>query len=199
MKAVVFSASRSFTRFVEAGLDAPLEIYPTLRAPEPNDDVLYLLHLAGLRNDCFDWLSRYVFDKPLKAGVCSDQPQVEEMLECVRLGATAYCNSYMAAEHYRQLRRLVAAGDSWFPPPLLKQTFALAQQAIKPSLRSDLLTALTARESEIALAVCDGNSNRRIAEMLGISEATVKTHLTNIFRKLEVEDRMGLVLTLKDG
>ena len=199
MKAVVFSASRSFGQFLESRLPQPFEYCPSLRPPKAEGGEFYLLHLTGMRDRGLDWLSQYVFDKPVPVGVCSDVPQVEEMLECVRLGARAYCNSYMAAEHYQQLVRLVSAGDSWFPPQLLQQTFRLAQQAIKPAVRTDLLQALTPRETEIAMAVCEGNSNRRIAEILSISEATVKTHLTNIFRKLEVEDRMALVLALKNS
>ena len=199
MKAVVFSASRSFGQFLQTRLDCHFEFCPSLRPPSTEGDELYLLHLSGMRAQGFEWLSQHVFDKPVPVGVCADVPQVEEMLECVRLGASAYCNSYMAAEHYRQLLRLVSAGESWFPPALLKQTFQLAQQAIKPAVDVALLQTLTPREREIAMSVCEGNSNRRIAEILSISEATVKTHLTNIFKKLDVDDRMALVLALKNS
>jgi DNA-binding NarL/FixJ family response regulator len=90
-------------------------------------------------------------------------------------------------------------GQSWFPPHMLEETFKLAQQAIRSRPGENLLQGLTTREREIALAVSDGKSNRQVAEMYAISEATVKTHLTNIFRKLDVSDRVGLVLLLKRG
>ena len=122
--------------------------------------------------------------KPVTVAVCSDLPGVGEMLECVRLGARAYCNSHMAAVHYQQMLRLLAQGQSWFPPHMLDETFRLAQQAIRPEPSSDLLQRLTDREREIALAV---------------SEGTVKSHLTSVFKKLEVKDRVALVLLLKQA
>ncbi len=124
-------------------------------------------------------------------------PNIREMLECVRLGAKAYCNSHMAAVHYQQMFGLLENGQSWFPPRMLEETFKLAQQAVKPEPDSSSLNMLTNREKEIALAVADGKSNRQIADFLEISEPTVKTHLSSIFKKLDLKDRVGLVLYLK--
>jgi DNA-binding NarL/FixJ family response regulator len=54
--------------------------------------------------------------------------------------------------------------------------------------------ALTAREREIARLVAQGFHNAEIARRLSISDVTVKTHINNIFRKLDVRDRVGLTL-----
>lgn len=48
---------------------------------------------------------------------------------------------------------------------------------------------LSKRENEVLEAVCEGMTNRQIAHHLGVSEGTVKNHLTRVFEKLEVEDR----------
>ena len=58
---------------------------------------------------------------------------------------------------------------------------------------------LTAREKDIAHAVGEGKSNWQIADLYEISETTVKTHLSNIFKKLELKDRVGLVLYIKQA
>ncbi|PYM37078.1 MAG: hypothetical protein DME17_08455, partial [Candidatus Rokuibacteriota bacterium] len=58
--------------------------------------------------------------------------------------------------------------------------------------RSD--EGLTARENEILRVLTSGGTNRHIAEALFISERTVKTHLSNIFRKLNVNRRLQAVL-----
>lgn len=53
---------------------------------------------------------------------------------------------------------------------------------------------LSRRESEIALLICDGKTNKEIAQKLFISEKTVKTHVSNILNKLEMKDRMQIAI-----
>ena len=199
MKLIVYSASRSFEQFLNEHLDTGFEFYPQLRAPSDDPEQLYLLHISSMELDCYEWLLKHVSGKPTRVGVCSDVPGIREMLECVRLGAKAYCNSHMATLHYHQMLQLLSNGQSWFPPQMLDETFKLAQQAANPSSNQEQLEILTSREKEIALAVGEGKSNRQIADLLDISEPTVKTHLTNIFKKLELKDRVGLVLYLKQA
>lgn len=59
---------------------------------------------------------------------------------------------------------------------------------------SNLLINLTQREHEIATLVGNGESNKQIAQRLSITERTVKAHLTEIFRKLDIADRLKLAL-----
>ena len=56
------------------------------------------------------------------------------------------------------------------------------------------LAELTLREREIAALIGNGDSNKQIARQLAITERTVKAHLTGIFRKLGIADRLGLAL-----
>ena len=62
--------------------------------------------------------------------------------------------------------------------------------------RTDRLSALTTRESPIARAVAEGRGNREIAVQLGITEQTVKNHLTSIFEKVGVASRLQLALAI---
>ncbi len=199
MKLLVYSASRSFERFLNHHLETSFDCYSQLRTPSEDPEQLYLLHITGMELACYEWLLKHVSGKPIRVGVCSDLPNIREMLECVRLGAKAYCNSHMATLHYHQMLQLLANGQSWFPPQMLDETFRLAHQATSPAPGSGQLEALTTREKDIALAVAEGRSNRQIANLYDISEPTVKTHLTHIFKKLELKDRVGLVLFLKQA
>ena len=199
MNLIVYSASSSFEQFLRSHLEFAFEFCPQLPAPSADPEQLYLLHMSGMELDCYEWLLKHVSGKPLRVGVCSDIPDIREMLECVRLGAKTYCNSHMATLHYHQMLELLSHGQSWFPPQMLDETFRLAQQAVKPAREQAQLDILTTREKDIAHAVGEGKSNRQIADLYDISEPTVKTHLTNIFRKLELRDRVGLVLYLKQA
>jgi DNA-binding NarL/FixJ family response regulator len=69
---------------------------------------------------------------------------------------------------------------------------ATLQAEIASQLRSAPAVKLTARESEIVRCVALGMRNAEIAERCQISEATVKTHINNIFQKLDFRDRVEL-------
>lgn len=62
---------------------------------------------------------------------------------------------------------------------------------------SDLLANLTRRECEIATFVGNGESNKQIALRLDIPERTVKAYLPEVFRKLEIADRLKLALMVR--
>lgn len=53
---------------------------------------------------------------------------------------------------------------------------------------------LTPRECEVSFLVSQGNSNKEIAEELGVTEVTVKFHLQNIFKKMELKSRAQLIV-----
>ena len=103
---------------------------------------------------------------------------------------------------HKQLKNVIAAirqGELWMRRTLtcrlLDELGIIAQEKnqIKQAA-SDLLANLTKREHEIATLVGNGESNKQIAQRLAITERTVKAHLTEIFRKLDVADRLRLAL-----
>ncbi|MFT5664334.1 MAG: two-component system nitrate/nitrite response regulator NarL [Gammaproteobacteria bacterium] len=197
MALVVYSTSSAFRSHLDQVLTESATFNTALGKPALEDRQICLLHISSFHQQCFEWLRQYSRDSRLAVGICSDSPDIAEMLECVELGAKAYCNSFMQEALYQQLVRLLGSGQSWFPPRMLEQTFSLARTAMKGKDNELLLQELTPREKEIALLVVEGLSNRHIADRAYISEHTVKTHLTNIFVKLQIKDRVALVLYLK--
>lgn len=197
MKLIVYSASQSFKQFLNSHTELAFEHCAELHAPSVDQNCIHLLHISTLGQPGYAWLKQFTLGRPIKVGICSDLPNISEMLECVQLGAKAYCNSYMTPILFNQMIQLLNNNQSWFPPHMLEQTFKLAHQAANPAQTSNSLEPLTAREKQIALAVAEGKSNKQIASQFGISDRTVKTHLTNIFRKLDLKDRVALVLYLK--
>jgi len=123
--------------------------------------------------------------------VLTASESVENGMNALRLGARGIVQKRFAIETLMTAIRTVAQGMAWMPPNL--QT-AFAQQQSTP------VRKLTARESEIVRCVAIGLRNAAIAERLAVSESTVKTHLTNIFQKLAIRDRMELIhYALKTG
>lgn len=193
----VYSTSRSLQSHLNRVIENPFDFQSHFGGSELELAKISLVHISSIDLPTLDWLHRVINNTDRIVGICSDNPDVLEMLECVELGARAYCNSYMQAANYQQMLRLLSNGQSWFPPSILSQAFSLAHQKLKGKDTSVLLQVLTAREKEVAIAVSQGLSNRHIAERFEISETTVKTHLTNIFFKLELKDRVALVLYLR--
>lgn len=92
--------------------------------------------------------------------------------------------------------RKVTSGGLWFERTLtehmLDRFVNKRSETQNPEDRK--IAAVTAREREVIELICKGLKNREISDQLHISEATVSHHLTSIFRKLEVEDRISLIL-----
>lgn len=197
MDLLVYTKSESFKSFMKGVVKDKIEFHNRLSSPSANSLQIHLLHVSSLDLACYSWLEQNASRESVIASVCSDKPDIMEMLKTVHSGAKAYCNSYMQPIHYQQMIRLISNGQSWFPPALLEQTFSLAHQAMAGNDHEALLKILTSREKEVAVAVSEGASNRQIAGQFDITERTVKAHLTNIFKKLEIKDRVALVLYLK--
>lgn len=91
--------------------------------------------------------------------------------------------------------RTVAAGGVWIDPGLPRKVFALFQDQTAASAGQDPgISRLTRREREVLACIAQGINNREIARKLCVSEPTVKTHITRIFVKLQVDNRVAAAL-----
>ncbi|HEY2485553.1 MAG TPA: response regulator transcription factor [Candidatus Binataceae bacterium] len=121
-----------------------------------------------------------------KVVVLTASESVENAIAAMRLGARAVVQKRFAVQTLLEAIRAVASGLVWMPPDL--------QAEIASQWGASGTKQLTGRELEIVHCVAVGLRNVEIASRLSISETTVKTHLNNIFKKLELRDRLGLAL-----
>ena len=89
--------------------------------------------------------------------------------------------------------QVVLDGDVWWPA----QTAATAAVTAEEKAASAGLASLTPQQFRVLTMVCDGLLNKQIAYDLNVSEATVKAHVTAIFRKLNVRTRTQAALLLQ--
>jgi len=195
MTLIVYSKSRSFERHIDSVIDGDVTFRSKLAPPGAVAGNVYLLHAQSFTKELPDWLAS-ACAKGAVIGIAVESPQIEDLLAYTQIGVLGYFNAYMSAPNYEQVMRLLNNGQSWYPAPLITQVFDLARTAMPQASGLDPLEMLTKREREIALAVAEGKSNKLIASDCDISERTVKTHLTNLFKKLEVKDRVALVIYL---
>jgi DNA-binding NarL/FixJ family response regulator len=91
--------------------------------------------------------------------------------------------------------RTVGSGGIWIDPALPRKEFDIfPRESTSDGGQREGMAALTRREREVLGCVAQGISNRDIATKLCVSEQTVKTHLTRIFAKLSVDNRVAAAL-----
>ncbi len=150
-----------------------------------------------------------VGDGPIVRGLAQDAKVVlfssaPNDLEGVRLlkaGARGYCNKNIEPQLLRKIVDRVHEGEVWAErkliPRLMEEYASQWDERLEQRRKSDSrLSLLTPREREIAFLIAAGGSNKEIAKRLHVSEGTVKAHLTAIFRKLGISDRLQLGLFL---
>lgn len=112
----------------------------------------------------------------------------DDLTECMRLGARGYLLKNIHADFLIDAVKKAYHGDNIFSPEM---TARLVQSLIRPHQpESTPLDELTARELEILGHLSAGHSNKIIARHLDLAESTVKVHVQNILRKLELDSRV---------
>jgi DNA-binding NarL/FixJ family response regulator len=111
-------------------------------------------------------------------------------MDALGAGATGYLLKHASAEELHSAIRAAAAGDAPLDPK--------AARVLLDSQRAAAgAPALTAREREVLGLVAAGDANKQIARKLGITERTVKSHLTSIFATIGVTSRTQAALWAK--
>ncbi|MGE6917647.1 LuxR C-terminal-related transcriptional regulator [Achromobacter kerstersii] len=125
--------------------------------------------------------------------VASPSPNDEQGTQALGAGAHGYCHSYAPAAALSQALEVVASGGIWMGRSLVTRLLKLMTERAQDSHSWDN-GLLTEREVTVARYAASGQSNAQIAEALGITERTVKAHLSAVFDKLNVADRLQLAL-----
>ncbi len=113
----------------------------------------------------------------------------------IRAGASGFLLKDVTPAQLLEAIRIVAAGDALLAPSVtrrLLERFATTLPLGDGS--SEAMAELTGRETEVLVLVASGRSNAEIAADLVLSEATVKTHISSVLRKLGLRDRVQAVI-----
>ena len=112
----------------------------------------------------------------------------EYVYDALRAGASGFLLKDVGPDELADAIRVVAAGNSLFGPAATRRLVEQFTRRPEPGERPEL-GDLTEREREILGLVASGYSNAEIAQRLVVSETTVKTHVSAVLRKLDVEER----------
>lgn len=122
----------------------------------------------------------------------------DDVFGALHEGADGYLLKDTPPEHLLDAIRVVAAGGSLLSPAVLERL--VDETRSSRSNPAQTLPDLTDREADVLALVCEGLTNRQIADRLIIGSATVKSYVSRLLMKFEVESRVALVIAARgDG
>ena len=187
----LLAAEQDFDVIAEAGQGS--EVLGLLEVYKPNILLLDLILPGGSGLDVLRQLQSVV-SSSTRILVLTASENEQELAQAMKLGASGVVLKTSSTELLMQAIRKVAGGEIWLDGRVTARVIKNLADPRTTGGRSHDDSGLTPREREIAALVGQGYKYREIAEMLSISEQTVKNHLRNMFHKLGVSDRLQLAL-----
>ena len=133
----------------------------------------------------------------VKVLVLTVHNEVEYLIKAVDIGVDGYILKDSESAELKKAIFAITKGENYIQPDLIP---ALNSKIIEKNSDKDKIDSLTKREFEVLKLLAVGMYNKEIAEKLNISERTVKNHVSNIFKKLEVTDRtQAAVFTIRNN
>jgi DNA-binding NarL/FixJ family response regulator len=125
----------------------------------------------------------------------ASSPQDDGAIAALDAGCSGYCHAFADAATLKQVVQVVQAGQVWIGKSLMHRLLHGTRTLARPAMASsEWDQGLTQREKEVAILAANGASNLQIATDCSISERTVKAHLSAVFTKLNITDRLQLAL-----
>lgn len=135
-------------------------------------------------------------NEQIRVVAASSNPHDDEAMLALDAGCAGYCHAFSDAATLKQVREVVDTGHVWIGKSLMQRLLHGVNRMVSPPAAQDgsWREALTQREIEVATLAANGASNNAIALQCQISERTVKAHLSAVFTKLNITDRLQLAL-----
>ncbi len=112
--------------------------------------------------------------------------EIEYLIKAIDIGVDGYILKDSESAELKKAIDTVFNGENYIQASLIPM---LNNRLLKKDIDKDKIESLTSRELEVLIQVTNGMANKEIATNLNISERTVKNHISNIFKKIEVSDR----------
>jgi len=113
-------------------------------------------------------------------------------------GASGFVLKDATAEDILRATQVIAAGGAWLDSAVTNKVIEQYRRQRPAANHNTELDCLTAREHEVLVLIAEGLLNSEIAEKLFVSDATIKSHISHIFRKLDLRDRAAAIVLAYD-
>ena len=179
-EAAALQVRRLYTDSVVEEVASLDELRDALARSPDCDLVLADYYMPGMSSTA---LAKLVSDYPdVPLAVISGSARNDEVLAAVKAGVKGYIPKTAPSEHFAHALQMLLAGGSSIPTDIL-----LAQPT--EAAGASWLNQMSDREQDVLRGVAQGQSNKEIGRTLGLAEVTIKLHLRNVFRKMDVKSR----------
>lgn len=138
-----------------------------------------------------------VDDSKVRVLILTVHNEMDYLMKAVDIGVDGYILKDSESAKLKKAIKAVRDGENYIQPSLIP---ALNSQLLNRDTDKDKISLLTNRELEVLVQVANGMFNKEIATNLNISERTVKNHISNIFKKIDVSDRtQAAVFAIKNN
>ena len=145
-------------------------------------------------NDVIDYFDN--IPKSLKVIALTNQPKLSQGAFFIKKGFKSYLGKNTSKIIIDQSIETVLNGNIWIYPQLMNFIIKNINVSTQDEKRSKSLDKLSAKEQNVANLVAQGFSNKEISQDLGIQLVTVKKHISSIFIKLNIKDRVALAILI---
>lgn len=133
----------------------------------------------------------------IKVLILTVHNELEYLLKAIDIGVDGYILKDSESAELKKAIQAVRSGENYIQASLIP---ALNNRLANRDIDKDKIDSLTTRELEVLIKVANGMLNKEIATSLNISERTVKNHISNIFKKIDVSDRtQAAVFAIKNN
>lgn len=134
---------------------------------------------------------------PIKVLLLTVHSEVEYLAKANEIGVEGYILKDAGFDELRSAIFTIYEGNNYIQAKLIP---SLNNYLIRKDNDDEIISSLTVRELEVLKLVAVGGTNKDIADKLGISERTIKNHISNIFKKIGVSDRtQAAVFSIKNN
>ena len=163
-----------------------------------NNEKLLVLHHLDIEKYSINEVYEFFTQNFLNIKLLAFRNNTNNIEGCslLKKGYKAYINSISNIHIIESAIETVRAGNVWMYPELMQ--FLISSVEVNDNKQNETLKELTTKELEVLELVSQGLSNAQIADVLNLAQVTVKKHISSLFKKLDVKDRLSLALTYKN-
>lgn len=162
-----------------------LELQKSVDRNDDCDLILLDLHMPGAVGfSALHFLGLRCPDIPVAMISANEEPDI--IARAVDHGASAFIPKSSEIQTVAEAVQHILNGNVWLPQDVQKQIKDVQNRSVE---LSEKLDSLTPRQFRVLMMLVDGRKNKEIADEVCVTEATIKAHLTEIFKKLDVNNR----------